>query len=95
MVAVSGGAGLVLRWVRPRDATFPTAFAPRRLLDGLVVITVLLFVFSAVFLRGGVVLINEASLVNASAVAVISWWTTILAGGLLMVRLLTRKVIPV
>lgn len=95
MVVVSVGAGLVLRRVRPRDATLPTAFAPRRLLDWLVAITLLLFVFSAVFLRGGVVLINEASLVNASAVAVISWWTMILAGVLLIARLLTRKVIPV
>jgi hypothetical protein len=95
MIGVVALAGfLLLGRMRPARDSRPVAFQPSRVLDALAVLTAIVFLFSALVLTKDPALLG-ASLVNLSAVKLITRWTWLLAGALLTYRWLTRKPIPV
>jgi hypothetical protein len=96
MLIVAGAAGWLVARLRPWQPDEPPAeFQPRSLLDMVGTLSVLLFVLSAVFLRGGEVVAREASIVNAQAETIITAWTIVAAVCIAASRLFGGRPIPV
>lgn len=95
MIALICAAGLIaLRRIWPAAGSARQPFERRMALDVLAVITILVFLFSAVFLTRDPTL-QRSSLVNRSATIVVSIWTTLLAVALFIERLKAHREIPV
>jgi hypothetical protein len=96
MLIVAGAAAWLVAQLRPWPSDEPPAeFRPRSLLDMVATLSVLLFVLSAVFLRGGEVVAREASVVNAQAENIIAAWTIVAGVCIAASRLFGGRPIPV
>jgi hypothetical protein len=72
----------------------PIPFQPSKFLDVLSILTVLVFLFTAIFLTHDPV-ISYTSAVNATSLKVIGLWTLIVTASLIGYRIKTKKSIPV
>ncbi len=96
MLIVACAAGWLIARMRPWPSDEPPAeFQPRSLLDMVGTLSVVLFAFSAVFLRGGEVVAREASIVNAQAENIIVAWTIVAGVCIVASRLFGGRPIPV
>ncbi|MBI5878195.1 MAG: hypothetical protein HZB53_11135 [Chloroflexi bacterium] len=96
MCVVAGAAAWLLQRLRPWPPFDPAPeFQPRSVLDMVCTLSLLLFAFSAVFLRGGEVVAREASVVNVHAEIVVVAWTIIAGLCIVASRLFGGRPVPV